>query len=491
MTTIKKTTLPAKKASIAILTFDAGNLDTGFLTTDERDYIITQNNTHQLTSFSFNKINHWVFVKIMPAGKEGHLLLEACRKAGDEVQSEANKLQLPELTLVGAGANAAQLLAMAEGAALGNYHFNKYFKKETDKKNTLATLSIADEQVDDEQIQVLQQTVEAVSKARDLVNEPVNHLNATQLAQHFKAMAADAGIHAEVLTRKKIEALKMGGLLAVNAGSVDAPTFTILEYKPEQPRNEQPIVLVGKGVTYDTGGLNIKTGSYMNDMKSDMSGAATMAAAVCLAAKARLPLHLVALLPATDNRLNANAVVPGDIITMSDGTTVEITNTDAEGRLLLADALSYAGRYNPLLVIDAATLTGSAVRALGRYAMAAMQTKADEAMQQLTASGEQVYERVVTFPFWDEYGELMKSDIADLKNSGPAEAGMITAGKFLEKFTSYPYIHLDIAGVAFAEKRDSYRGLGGTGTGIRLLFHFLQHFDAGKVGCQPSTDHSR
>jgi leucyl aminopeptidase len=479
MTTIKKTTHPPKNASVAILATDAASLDASFLTADERDYIITQNNTHQRSSFSFNKISHWIFIKIMPAGKADHLLLEACRKAGDEVQCEANKLQIAAVTLTGAGASATQLLAMAEGAVLGNYQFIKYFKKEADKKHTLATLYLADEQVDDEQIQLLQQATEAVGKARDLVNEPVNHLNATQLAQHFKAMADDAGIQAEVLKRKKIEALKMGGLLAVNAGSVDAPTFTILEYKPENPHNERPIILVGKGVTYDTGGLNIKTGKSMSDMKCDMSGAATMAAAVCLAAKAKLPLHLVALLPATDNRLNANAIVPGDIITMADGTTVEITNTDAEGRLLLADALSYAGRYNPLLVIDAATLTGSAVRALGRYGMAAMQAKADEALQQLTASGDQVYERVVTFPFWDEYGDLMKSDIADLKNSGPAEAGMITAGKFLQHFTNYPFIHLDIAGVAFAEKRDSYRGLGGTGTGIRLLFHFLQNFGTG------------
>ncbi len=481
MTTIKKTSHPAKNASVAILVTDVATLEARFLTADERDYIITQNNTHQLTSFSFNKISHWIFVKIMPADKSDHLLLEACRKAGDELQSEANKLQIADVTITGAGASAAQLLAMVEGAVLGNYQFIKYFKKEADKKHTLATVYIADEHVKDEQIELLQKMAEAVSKARDLVNEPVNHLNAVQMAQHFKAMADDAGIHAEILTRKKIEALKMGGLLAVNAGSVDAPTFTILEYKPENPHNERPIVLVGKGVTYDTGGLNIKTGKSMNDMKSDMSGAATMAAAVCMAANAKLPLHLVALLPATDNRLNANAIVPGDIIAMADGTTVEITNTDAEGRLLLADALSYAGRYNPLLVIDAATLTGSAVRALGQYAMAAMQTKADGAIQQLTTSGDQVYERVVTFPFWDEYGELMKSDIADLKNSGPAEAGMITAGKFLQKFTSYPYIHLDIAGVAFAEKRDSYRGLGGTGTGIRLLFHFLQNFDVAKV----------
>jgi len=193
-------------------------------------------------------------------------------------------------------------------------------------------------------------------------------------------------------------------------------------------------------------------------------------------ARLNLPVYLVALMPATDNRLNGNAYASGDVIKMHNGLSVEVINTDAEGRLILADALSYAQKYNPQLVFNAATLTGSAVRAIGKYGVVAMHTKADDAMEKLKVSGNNSYERVAEFPFWDEYADLMKSDIADLKNSGPPEAGMITAGKFLEKFTDYPFIHLDIAGVAFAEKRDSYRNLGGTGFGVRLLLDFVEGF---------------
>ena len=179
-------------------------------------------------------------------------------------------------------------------------------------------------------------------------------------------------------------------------------------------------------------------------------------------------------MPATDNRPGAKALVPGDIITMHNGMTVEVMNTDAEGRLILADALSYATKYGPALVIDLATLTGAAVRAIGKFGAAAMQSKAHKELETLKSSGFDVYERLVEFPMWDEYGEQIKSDIADLKNLGPAEAGMITAAKFLEKFTDYPFIHLDIAGTAFIDKRDSYRGQGGTGFGVRLLFDFVQ-----------------
>jgi leucyl aminopeptidase len=246
-----------------------------------------------------------------------------------------------------------------------------------------------------------------------------------------------------------------------------------MEWKPADSKNEKPIVLVGKGVTYDTGGMNLKPGDSMLNMKDDMSGAAVVAATVYAIAMAKLPVYVVGLMPATDNRPGEKALVPGDIITMHNGTTVEVLNTDAEGRLILADALSYAQKYDPELVIDLATLTGSAVRSIGKYGAPAMQSKASKELDKLKETGFDVYERLVEFPMWDEYGDLVKSDLADLKNLGPPEAGLITAAKFLEKFTSYPYIHLDIAGPAFLEKRDSYRGQGGTGFGVRLLFEFV------------------
>jgi leucyl aminopeptidase len=224
---------------------------------------------------------------------------------------------------------------------------------------------------------------------------------------------------------------------------------------------------------YDTGGLSLKPTKSMDTMKCDMAGSAAVSAALCAVATAKLPVHLMALIPATDNRPGGNAYVPGDVITMFDGTTVEVLNTDAEGRLILADALAYAKKFDPELVIDFATLTGSAVAAIGSQGAVAMEAKASEAFIKLQKHGEQVCERLVQFPFWDEYRDMLKSEIADLKNIGGPEAGAITAGKFLEHFTDYPYIHVDIAGPAYLERRDNYRGLGGTGFGVRLLFDYF------------------
>jgi leucyl aminopeptidase len=301
-------------------------------------------------------------------------------------------------------------------------------------------------------------------------------LTATKLAEEAKAAGKRHGFSVEVLEKKQIESLKMGGLLGVNYGSVEPPTFTIMEYKGEGASNQQPVVLVGKGVVYDTGGLSLKPSNFMDTMKSDMGGAAAVIGTMSAIAEAKLPVHVVGLVPATDNRPGKNAVTPGDVITISDGTTVEVLNTDAEGRLILSDALVYAKRYNPELVIDLATLTGAAARAIGRYAIVGMGNAPKEKMEALQTSGFKTRERVVEFPFWDEYKDLLKSPIADLKNIGGPEAGAITAGKFLEHFTDYPYIHLDIAGPAHLGKRVGYQVEGGTGIGVRLLYDFLSNY---------------
>ena len=271
----------------------------------------------------------------------------------------------------------------------------------------------------------------------------------------------------------------MGGLLGVNRGSVDEPRFVVLEYKPEKAVNSRPVALVGKGVMYDTGGLNIKPDDYMRDMKSDMAGAATMASVLFAAADNHLPVHLVACLPMTDNRPGFNAYAADDVLTMYDGTTVEVVNTDAEGRLILADAIAYAvASYKPELLIDIATLTGAAMRAVGPYALVAMQQNAENPLNLLRIMGNQVYERVAELPFFEEYDDMIKSEVADIKNCGEAQAGAITAGRFLAHFAANtPYIHLDIAGVAFFSKREGYYAAGATGYGMRLLYAFFQTYD--------------
>ena len=400
--------------------------------------------------------------------------LEKCRKAGESFLRIILENKVELVSILDCSQQPSETLAFAEGMLLGNYQFLKYRSDRKEKESDLRKIELISSSLDKEAIAELAVICKAVYACRSLINEPLSALNAEKMASGFEEMSIEAGIKIEILNKQKIEALKMGGLLAVNLGSVDPPTFSIMEYKPENAVNSKPIVFVGKGVVYDTGGLSLKSSAFMDTMKCDMSGAAAVASVLYAVALSGLPVHLVALIPATDNRPNGNAYVPGDIIKMMDGTLVEVLNTDAEGRLLLADALSYASKYDPMLVIDVATLTGSAEAALGCIGIAGMHNQAEEYFRQLQNSGFKVCERIAEFPMWNEYAELLKSEIADLKNIGGKLAGAITAAKFLQHFTDYPWIHLDIAGPAFIEKRDSYRTVGGTGTGVRLLYDFLK-----------------
>ncbi len=426
---------------------------------------------------SINQYNRWIFVQIIEQDKPDYQINENARKEANKLHSVINKHKIENICLIDVGNNPETVLAFAEGMALSNYQFLKYFKDTKEKKYSLKTINIYSQALSREKIEHLQILTEAVYYSRDLVNEPVSYLTAQQLAKEIQKLGSEAGFKVEVLNKKKIESLKMGGLLAVNKGSIDPPTFSILEWKPVQPINKKPIILVGKGVVYDTGGLSLKpTHDSMDYMKSDMGGAASVIGAFYAIARAKLPVHIIGLIPATDNRPDGNAYTPGDVITMHNGITVEVLNTDAEGRMILADALSYARQYKPELVIDIATLTGAAQMAIGNCGSVAMGTANEKSFNRLKESGLSVYERIVEFPFWSEYDEMLKSDIADLKNIGNKEAGAITAGKFLEHFTDYPWIHIDIAGPAFLNKADSYRGKGGTGIGVRLLFEFLKLF---------------
>jgi leucyl aminopeptidase len=400
---------------------------------------------------------------------------EELRRSGYRLRNLIKSNNHKEIVITSYKAYKGAIEDLTEGLMLSFYTFGKYkTKEEKEGNNNFPARLMLFGNIDDRDISWLTQTVDSVWFARDLINEPVNHLNAPALAEEIRKQGLDSGLKVEVLNKGKIEALKMGGLLAVNRGSVDPPVFCILEWHPENSVNRNPVVLTGKGIVYDTGGLNIKTGNYMAGMKGDMAGAAVVAGVMSVIAKAGLPLYVVGLIPATDNRPGGNAYTQGDIITMHNNQTVEVANTDAEGRLILADAISYASRYTPELIVNVATLTGSAVQTFGNQAIAVMGNAERKYFEMLSESGDEVFERVAELPFWEEYGEMLKSDVADIKNIGGREAGAITAGKFLESFTDYPFIHLDIAGTIVLKKDDYYRLKEGSGSGLRLLTSFLK-----------------
>ncbi len=474
MTTIKKTNSVTKGSNMAILTEKWKNKANYNLNNDLVDYLTSQFNEPDKKFVSVNHLGQLVTVILIDPKKDVNAMHEGLRKNGSGICDILNAAKSKQITIVNDTLKTSNAWAFAEGIALGNYQFAQHKPSAQKNLHTFETIHVVDSRLKDAQLKDLHIIVDATCKARDLVNEPVNILNATGLANAFKNMGKQAGFKVEVFNKAKIVQMKMGGLLSVNAGSVDEPTFTVMEYKGRGAKNKKPYVLVGKGVVYDTGGLSLKpTPNSMDLMKCDMAGAAAVGCTMYAIAKAKLPVHVIGLVPATDNRPGFNAFAPGDIITMMDGSTVEMLNSDAEGRMILADALHYAKKYSPELTIDIATLTGAAAAAIGQYGIVAMGNAPAKHKTKLSDSGFRTHERLAEFPFWDDYYELMKSDIADMKNIGGPYGGAITAGKFLEKFTNYPYIHLDIAGPAFLTGKDSYRGKGGSGVGVRLLFDFF------------------
>jgi len=426
-----------------------------------------------------NSYNRFIYLIKLKNGIVHYKVKEELRRTSYNLRKLIKNNNHTDLVITSDSAYDGAIEDFTEGLLLSIYSFDKYRSKagEDDKNYYPARLFLHGE-IADSEIKWIVDLTDAVYFARDLIKEPVNQLNAVLLSGEIKKIGDSAGFSVEVLTKGKIEALKMGGLLAVNKGSVDPPVFCILEWKPSDYKNEKPIVLVGKGIVYDTGGLNIKTGEFMAGMNSDMAGAATVTGVMHTIAKSRIPLHIIGLIPSTDNRPGGNAYTQGDIITMFNKMTVEIGNTDAEGRLILADAISYASKYSPELIIDIATLTGSAAMTFGNQAIAVMTNANRKYINLLEECGNDVYERIAELPLWDEYGELLKSDVADLKNVGGREAGAIIAGKFLERFAKFPLIHLDIAGTEMLKKDDFYRLKNGVASGLRLLSAFLKKLAA-------------
>lgn len=402
--------------------------------------------------------------------------LEAVRSFSSKINKLLNKEKYSTIRIAGLKDvfNKAEAIAFLEGLEMTNYQFNRY-KNKKKEENSLKTVAIEEGLLSPKEIEEFSLLMDAVKFTKDIVNEPVITLTATALSNEIKKQGKSCGFGVEVLNKSQIESLNMGGLLGVNLGSIDPPTFNILTYKPKNARNKKPLIFVGKGVVYDTGGYSLKVGGIMQTMKCDMAGAAAVVGSISAIASNKLPLYVVGLIPATDNKINSNALVVDDVITMHDGTTVEIQNTDAEGRLILGDALSFAKKYDPELVIDLATLTGAAAAITGQYGIAMMGTD-KKYKKSLVQSGEEVYERCAEMPFWKEFDDLLKSDIADLRNIGGPVGGSSTAGKFLEHFTSYNWLHLDIAGPAFLKDVKDYHHKGASAVGVRLLYNFAKKF---------------
>jgi leucyl aminopeptidase len=365
-----------------------------------------------------------------------------------------------------------------EGLLLGNYDFNKYkSSKKTPKK--LNVLVYADnEKLLKHAINVGSLLISSVSFTRDLQNEPGSSLRPSDLADSVKKKLTSAGVKVTVFNEKELEKRKMGGLLAVGKGSSNKPRLIILHYKPtdksKKKKKTNKIALVGKGVTFDSGGISLKPAQNMGEMKADMSGAALVAGTVLAAAKAKLPVELLGIIPAAENMVSGEAMRPGDIVTTASGKTIEVDNTDAEGRMILADALDYASKQKPDVIIDFATLTGACVVALAQIA-AGLFTKNDELANDLFDSGMKTYDRLWRLPMWDDYNKLIESKVADVQNAGSRWGGAITAAKFLENFVdeNIPWAHIDIAGPAMNSDLNNYTKTFMTGFGVRLMFDYL------------------
>jgi leucyl aminopeptidase len=313
----------------------------------------------------------------------------------------------------------------------------------------------------------------AVGWMRDVGNTPGNDLGPVELSRSARALATRGGFRLKVLDKRQIEKEKMGGLLGVNAGSARPPVFLIGEHAPARSRGT--VVLVGKGITFDSGGISLKPAASMGEMKYDMMGAATVFGCLATVRALKLPVHVVALAPVTENMPGGTATRPGDILRMRSGKTVEVDNTDAEGRLVLADALSYAARFRPDVIIDYATLTGAVLIALG-HECAGLMTDDDALAESLVAAGEATGERLWRLPLWDEYRENFKSEWADMRNTGGRTAGTINAGVFLKEFApeGVPWAHLDVAAVAHFEKEQNGWPAGASGFGVALTLEFLK-----------------
>jgi leucyl aminopeptidase len=425
-------------------------------------------------------------IALVGLGEVKELEWDTFRKAAAKAVKTANAIGVEKIAMIFPSHLISETFdesglaqAITEGALLANYRFDKY---QTDKKTkagmleelTLLTYVSPSERVL-KGVRAAETICEAVSFARDLANAPGNELTPKELAVRTAQMCRKNKIKCQVFDEKKLAALKMGGILGVAKGSSEPPRMIVMEYAPSKAVNKKPIVLVGKGLTFDAGGISIKPAAEMDRMKFDMCGGAAVIGAMQAIANLKLPVHVVGIVPSSENLLGSKAFKPGDILTMFSGKTVEVLNTDAEGRLILADALAYAQKYKPEAIIDLATLTGHCVIALG-YAGAGMMGTDANTKQRLIDSSKFTSEKIWELPMWKEFDKQIKSHIADIKNIGGRPAGAITAAAFLKHFVGdYPWVHLDIAGTANSEEELPYTArVSATGFGVRLLVDVLR-----------------
>lgn len=429
-------------------------------------------------------------VLVVGLGSMDRFTLEAIRRAAAAGCKRARDLNARAVALPAFGAGlggiepAAAAQATVEGALLGLYQYDapkqNGGKSHRGEKKALETLVIVEalaEKVDQVEAgaRMAEAIVAGVTLARDLVNMPPNVATPSRLAAVAEEIARTYGFQLTIGDRNWAAERKMGAFLAVGQSAHEPPKFIVLEHNPQRS-NDYPVVLVGKGITFDTGGISLKPAEKMEEMKSDMAGAAAVLATMKVVGMLNLPLRVVGIAPATENMPGGGAYHPADVITASNGKTIEIISTDAEGRLILADALVFAAQYQPRAVVDLATLTGACVVALGDMVAAGIFCNDDNLRDQLLAASEATFERLWPLPLYEDYRTKIKSDVADMKNSGGRFGGVGTSAMFLKEFTDYPWAHLDIASMALAEKEDGYILRGGTGFGVRLLVETLRNW---------------
>ncbi len=430
-------------------------------------------------------------VVLIGLGKRSELTLEKIRIAAAEASRILQKKGVKHIAIapLGAGLNkisfqsAAQ--AIAEGAVLGLYSYRKHFTKESEQgqieeltivERSRSAIASIKQGVDEGKI-----VGEATNLARDMVNEPANYMTPTQMAEEARKIADKYGLELTVLEREDMQKLGMGALLGVASGSDQPPKFIVLKYRGNNSKDID-IALIGKGITFDSGGISLKPSENMGAMKTDMAGGASVMAAMSAIAQLKPKINVIAIVGATENLPSGSALKPADVLTTMNGKTIEIESTDAEGRLTLADALSYANQRGAKRIVDIATLTSGCVTALGDVATGAF-TNNQTLVDKVIAAGEEVGDKIWQMPMYEEYKEQNKSDVADIKNTGGRKASPITAALFVGEFAGEtPWVHLDIAGTSYLDKPRGYYGKGATGVPTRTLVKLVLALASDKRG---------